>query len=101
MNTARHTENIGKYCVVRTVNSGVHCGFVESESGQRVVLTKARRLWYWEGAFTLNAVAMNGVHPDSKLSVETDRITLLDGIEIGQMSAVAAANIQSAKAHTP
>ena len=35
---------IGRKCVVRTCNAGVHFGTVSAHSGQQVVLTEARRI---------------------------------------------------------
>ena len=39
-----------KYVIVRTYSAGVFAGDLESRNGQEVVLTNARRIWYWKGA---------------------------------------------------
>ncbi len=80
---------IGKYVIVRCRNAGVHAGVLEATDGCECVLTDARRLWYWKvkasGDF-LNAIAISGVHKDSKLSAPVERIHLTDNCEIIQCS---------------
>ena len=61
---------IGKKVIVRTYSAGVHYGTLAAQDGKQVTLTDARRIWYWEGAFTLSAVAQNGVSKKSKISVD-------------------------------
>ena len=76
---------IGKYVIVRCRDAGVHAGVLESSNGRECVLSEARRLWYWKvrgnGDF-LNAIALSGVHPDSKLSAPVERIHLTENCEI-------------------
>lgn len=80
---------IGEYVIVRCRDAGVHCGVLESTDGRQCVLTESRRLWYWKvkgsGDF-LNAIAISGVHEDSKLSAPVDRIHLTENCEIIQCS---------------
>ena len=48
-----------------------------------MTLTNARRLWSWSGAFTLSAVATQGVdRANSRISVAVPEILLTEGIEI-------------------
>ena len=69
--------------IVRTYSAGVHIGSVKSREGKEVVLTGARRLWKWAGAFTLNEVSKNGVNrKDSRISEPVDEILILEAIEI-------------------
>ena len=69
--------------IIRTYSAGVHIGTIKSREGQEVVLTNARRLWSWNGALSLNEVAMNGVvRKDSKITAYVPEITLLQAIEI-------------------
>ena len=49
-----------KFVICRTYSAGVFAGFLESREGKEVVLTKARRLWYWDGAASLSQLAMEG-----------------------------------------
>lgn len=81
---------IGKYVIVRCRDAGVHAGVLESTDGRSCTLTEARRLWYWKvrgsGDF-LNAIALAGVHADSKLSAPVERMQLTENCEILQCSA--------------
>jgi len=72
-----------QYVIVRTYSAGVHAGELVSRKGQEVVLTKARRLWYWQGAFSLSEIAMRGtMKPEGcKFACPVD-ITLTQAIEI-------------------
>lgn len=49
-----------KYVIVRTYSAGCFAGYLESEKGQEVVLTNARRLWQWSGAASLSQLAVSG-----------------------------------------
>jgi hypothetical protein len=69
--------------IIRTYSAGVHIGTIVSREGREIVLANARRLYSWSGAFTLNAVAMNGVNRvNSRISIAVPQITLLEAIEI-------------------
>jgi len=65
---------IGKYCIVRTFSAGVHIGVVKEVypalQGSDVVFESSRRLWKWEGGFTLSEVANNGVKSNSRVAEE-------------------------------
>lgn len=73
-----------KYIICRTQTAGVFAGYLESRSGQEVVLRKARRLWYWEGSASLSQAAQEGFSkPGScKFPCEVDRVELLNAIEL-------------------
>jgi hypothetical protein len=73
---------VGQHCVVRTYSAGVHLGVVASRDGRAVLLTSARRLWTWRGAFTLSEVAMKGVTKGSRISVAVPTIELTEAIEL-------------------
>lgn len=67
----------GPEVIIRTYSAGVHIGTIKSKEGQEVVLTNARRLWKWAGAFTLNEVATKGVdRENSRISSSVPEITL-------------------------
>ena len=93
---------IGKYVLVRCRDAGVHSGVLEATDGRACVLTEARRLWYWKvkgsGDF-LNAIALAGVHPDSKLSAPVARIHLTENCEILQCSDEAERVIRAQEVH--
>lgn len=71
----------GKYCIFRTCSSGVHVGYLKKKCGQSVIIENARRLWSWEGAFTLNKVAKDGFK-DAKMPVAVEEIQIEQVIEI-------------------
>lgn len=86
-----------RYVICRTYSAGVFAGYLESRNGQEVVLSKARRLWYWSGASTLSQLAMGGVtRPlDCKFPCEVDMVELLQAIEILDVTEKAKASIAS------
>jgi hypothetical protein len=57
---------------------------VISRQGREVVMTNARRLWYWDGAASLSQLAMEGVSkPENcKFPIPVSKIILLEVIEI-------------------
>ncbi len=87
----------GAYCVVRTNSAGVFAGTVESREGMEVVLTDARRLWYWSGAASLSQLAMEGVSKPKqcKFPVPAKRVLLTQAIEIIPATQEAKASIES------
>ena len=88
-----------RYCIVRTYSAGVFAGFLRSRKGQEVVLTNARRLWFWSGAASLSQLAMEGVkNPDScKFPCEVPEVELLQVIEILPCSEKARKSISEVK----
>jgi len=77
-------KSITRYVIVRTQSAGVFAGYLKSRKGQEVVLTKARRLWYWSGAASLSQLAIDGVSNPSqcKFPEEVSQVELLQAIEI-------------------
>lgn len=84
-----------QYVIVRTYSAGVFAGFLQSQKGKEVILTKARRLWYWSGASSLSQLAMEGVKnpKDCKFPCEVDQVTLTEAIEIITVTKEAQKNI--------
>jgi hypothetical protein len=73
----------GPESIFRTRSAGVHIGTLKSRNGTETVVSNARRLWSWRGAFTLNEIALFGVtRKDSRISAAIPEILLLDVIEI-------------------
>jgi hypothetical protein len=66
-----------------------------SREGREVVLKNARRLWYWSGASSLSQLAMEGVKRpnECKFPCEVDSVTLLEAIEILDVTENAKASI--------
>ena len=81
LNSSLGTQFIGRKCIIRATNAGVFFGEVSSVRDGECVLKYSRRIWSWEGAFTLSAVATNGVR-DAKLSVEEPEKFVREVIEI-------------------
>ena len=92
-------KGLGKYVIVRTNSAGVFAGYFVSRKDREVVLTRARRIWYWEGAASLSQLAMDGTSkPDQcKLPCEVSRVELLEVIEILDCTDKAKKSIQSVK----
>ena len=88
-----------KYSIVRTQLAGVFMGIIKSRKGSEVVVTDARRLWYWSGASTLSQLSQEGVkRPDQcKFPVAVPEITVLNVIEILPCTAVAEASVKGVK----
>ena len=91
------TFNGLKYVICRTYSAGVFAGYLESRTGQEVVLRQARRIWYWEGAASLSQLAMEGTKsPDKcKFPCAVDRVELLQTIEILDCTLTAQNSIQN------
>ena len=87
------------YKIVRSTNAGVFCGKIESRDGQHVVMTDARRLWYWEGAASLSQLAQSGTSKpeECKFPEAVDRMEVFEVIEIIDVTAAALASINSVK----
>lgn len=86
-----------RYVIVRTYSAGVFAGYLESRKGQEVVLSKARRLWYWKGAASLSQFAMEGVAcpNECKFPCEVDSVELTQAIEILDVTEKARLNIKN------
>lgn len=86
-----------KYVIARTYSAGVFAGYLKSRKGQEVVLTDARRLWYWSGAASLSQLAMEGVKNPAqcKFPVEVKRVELLQVIEIIDCTEIARQSIKA------
>jgi hypothetical protein len=87
----------GDYVIVRTYLSGVFAGTLRSREGKEVVLSKARRIWLWEGAATLSQLAETGTSKpnDCKFPQEVQEVLLLEAIEILAVSEIARQSIDS------
>jgi hypothetical protein len=80
-----HAEFIGKFCIARCSNAGVHAGEVLSVDGETVVLKNSRRLWKWKGksGVALSGVAQHGLDlSDSKLDDVNPQILLYGVCEL-------------------
>jgi len=89
-----------KYVICRTYSAGVFAGYLESRTGQEVVMRNARRIYYWEGAATLSQMAEEGTSKPNSCNFpqEVDRVELLQAIEILDCTKKAQDSIASVKA---
>lgn len=87
---------IGKYCIVRTYSAGVFAGVLKSREGKEVVLTDARRIWYWSGAASLSQLAVDGTSKprECKFPTQVPEVLLTDTIEIIPTTDKARASIE-------
>lgn len=90
-------KNKKRYVIVRTYSAGVFAGYLESRNGKEVVMTDARRLWYWKGAASLSQLAVDGVScpNECKFPTEVTRVELTEAIEILDVSKKAQKSIAS------
>ena len=90
-------RNNMKYVIVRTYTAGVFAGFLESRSGQEIIMRDARRIWSWKGAASLSQLAMEGTAcPEAcKFPIACDKIELLQAIEILDCTEKAKQSIES------
>lgn len=86
---------IGKTCIVRTYSAGVFIGTIEERNGKEVLLTNARRIWYWDGAATLSQLATDGTSKpqNCKFPGPVSEILLTEAIEIIPATETAIASI--------
>ena len=86
-----------EYKIVRTLSAGVFAGYVESRTGQEVVMRKARRIYHWEGAATLSQLAQSGTSKPKacKFPEEVGKVLLLQAIEILDVTKAAQETIAS------
>ena len=92
---------IGKMCVLRTCSAGVHYGEVAEHIGMQVVLKKARRIWKWEGAFTLNEVSKGKFTGDTRMSDSVDQILLTEVIEIIPVTEAGVSTLSGSNTYIP
>ena len=89
----------GEKYIIRTYSSGVFYGEIEWRKGQEGVIKNFRRIWYWDGAFTLSKLAMDGTSkPEScKFSCYADRLELPNIIEVLHTTEKARKSIEGVK----
>ena len=86
-----------RYVIVRTYSAGVFAGYLESRNGKEVVLSSARRIWYWEGAASLSQLSVDGTSkPDKcKFPCEVPLVELTECIEVLDVTEKAKESIKS------
>ncbi len=93
---------IGKYVVVRTYAAGVHVGVLKSYDykTRHATLTESRRIWSWEGAFTLSELSVNGI-TGGRIALELPEIMITQVEEIIPASALSEKILRSKGAFKP
>ena len=97
-NQAVNTDGL-EYCIVRTVHSGVHSGFLKFFEDDKCTLLESRRIWHWKGAATLSQLSQEGVKkPDlCKIPCEVGKIHLVGVIEVITATETAMESIRGVK----
>lgn len=92
----------GTYVIVRATNAGVFAGRLAGQDGQTVLLTDARRLWYWDGAASLSDLAVNGTSAPAacKFPPPVGLIQVAEVIEVIPTTAKAQTSIEAVPAWT-
>jgi hypothetical protein len=92
---------VGKYCIVRCKDAGVHAGLVVAHQGREATLMDSRRLWYWkpaDGKKFLSGVAVAGLDESSKVGATLPLLHLTETCELIECTADAEVSIRGAKA---
>ena len=76
-------DMVGQKVIIRTQSAGVWFGKIDGKSGNEVIVSGARRLWYWKAkqSISLSAVAQYGISNESKVAPEVPYVWL-EAIEL-------------------
>ncbi len=90
------------YVIIRAYSAGSFVGYLEKLDGDKVIMRKVRRLWYWDGANSLTDIALKGVtkSENCKFTAPIDKMTILGVIEIIECTQDAKDNIAGVKEWT-
>jgi hypothetical protein len=96
LNKAEQVDGLD-YVIIRAEGAGVFAGYLQKEDGDTVVLVKARRLWYWDGASSLSELATHGTAKPTtcKFPCEVSKIKIMNVLEILDCTEKARLSIQS------
>jgi hypothetical protein len=75
-------ENNPQTFIVRTDRAGVFFCEITERRGSEADIANARRIYYWRGAATCSQIAVDGVLPQSQLTLAVPTMTVLGVIEI-------------------
>ena len=76
------TDYTGKKVIVRAYGAGVFFGTLKEKEGDEVVLTGARRIYYWKGASECIELAEKGCSADSKITRPATEVLIVKVLEI-------------------
>ena len=90
---------IGDYIICRTYSAGVFAGTLVSRKEKEVILSNARRLWYWDGAASLSQLSIDGVSKpqNCKFPEEVPEVVLTEAVELLPCSDKAKSSIAGVK----
>ena len=88
-----------EYKIIRCEKSGVFAGYIKQRNGTEVTILQARRIFYWSGAASLSQLAIDGTGKPSecKFPEEVSEITVLDAIELLNVTEKAKKSIDGVK----
>lgn len=88
--------------MLEATEAGCFFGEIACRSGREVILKNVRRIWYWDGAASLSELALSGTKLPGKckFTVTISSITVLDVIEILDVTDAAAKSIDEVKIWT-
>ncbi len=92
------SAHVGKFVLIRTYSAGVHIGKLVKRENMEAMLDDARRIWSWDGAFTLSKVASDGVG-SGKLSTRVDGFLATQVIEVLPLTEKAKDNLYGIEDH--
>jgi len=97
--TLKKVEVDDKFVLIRGDRSGVFFGQIDNRKNREVTLLTSRRIWYWDGAFSLHQLALEGtIKPENcKFSVWIPKIIILDAIEVIPCTSQAIKSISEVK----
>ncbi len=86
-----YKEVINKRVIIRSYESGVHYGTLQSVHDNTVTLTNSRRIHYWDGANSLTDIALGGIQNkvESRVTASLDSIIVKNVNEIIPCTALA------------
>lgn len=73
---------LNKKVIVRANGAGVFYGTLKEKEGNEVVLTEARRIYYWKGASECIELAEKGCAADSRITRPATEILIENVLEI-------------------
>ena len=89
---------LGQKVIIRTNSAGVWFGTLSDKAGNEVILTDARRMWFWKAkqSISLSAVAIHGIDEGASKIVEPVASVWLEAIEIIPCEAAAVKSLEGA-----
>ena len=90
---------IGEYVIIRTYSAGVWFGKLDRKAGKEVILTEARRMWYWQckESISLSGIVAYGIDRNrSRIAAPLDKVWL-EAIEILPIKGEAMESIKGAE----